>query len=123
MMVALIQNMSNSTVWSIIISVLFVGWLVYSVFKAGVDDDKFRTTGIKVEAKILGKRDIGSSGTGNTKYKIDLEFQTENGVIRTHARYFFTPEELIKIMRKNTVLLYYLPQDPRQVYLVPEDME
>ena len=122
-MVALIQNMSNSTVWSIIISVLFVGWLVYSVFKAGVDDDKFRTKGIKVEAKILGKRDISSSGTGNTKYKIDLEFQTKNGVIRTHTRYFFTPEELIKIMRKNTVLLYYLPQDPRQVYLVPEDME
>jgi len=109
--------------WSIVITAFVVGWMIYSIFKAGADDDKFRAKGTKAEAKIINKKNIGVSGTGNMKFKMELEFQTENGVIRTHARRFFTPEELIKIMRRNTVLLYYLPEDPQKVYLVPGDME
>ena len=54
---------------------------------------------------------------------MDLEFETNNGKVTATAKRFFTPEELIKIMRKNTVFLYYMPEDPQQVYLVPEDME
>lgn len=54
---------------------------------------------------------------------MDLEFATKDGIVKTSTKYFFTPEDLIKIMRKNTVVLYYLPEDSKQVYLVPEDME
>lgn len=43
--------------------------------KAGYDDDKFRAKGIKVEARILDKKNIGVSGTGNIKYKVLVEFE------------------------------------------------
>lgn len=115
--------MSDSTVWSIIITVLVILWLLYQVAKTGRKDDKFRAHGIKTEAKIVDKQGFGASGTGNMKLKLKVEFETESGIIRTQAKRFFTPEELIKIMRNNTVSLYYLPEDPRRVYLVPQDMD
>lgn len=54
---------------------------------------------------------------------MELEFETKNGTARAWGRRFFTPEELMKIMRENTVLLYYLPENPKKVFLVPGDME
>lgn len=115
--------MSNSTLWSIALSIVFLGWMVYWVMKTGNDDAKFRAKGIKTEARITNKKNIGVSGTGNMRFKVDLEFATKDGIVKTSTKYFFTPEDLIKIMRKNTVVLYYLPEDSKQVYLVPEDME
>lgn len=115
--------MSNSTLWTIAISIAVLGWMAYGIIKAGNDNEKFRAKGIKTEAQIVNKKNIGVSGTGNTKYEMDLEFETKNGKVTATTKRFFTPEELIKIMRKNTVFLYYMPEDPQQVYLVPEDME
>ena len=48
---------------------------------------------------------------------------TPDGIVVTYARRFITPEEMVKIGRKNTVFLYYLPGAPEKVYLVPGDME
>lgn len=115
--------MSNSTVWSIVITVLVIGWLIYGIIKTGSDDDKFRAKGIKVEARIIDKKNIGVSGTGNMKFKVEVEFETKDGVVRAQAKRYFTPEDLIKVMRKNTVQLFYLPENPQQIYLVPQDME
>ncbi|QOV62209.1 DUF3592 domain-containing protein [Kosakonia pseudosacchari] len=115
--------MSDSTMWSIALTVLIIAWLIYGIMKAGYDDDKFRAKGIKVEARIVDKKNIGVSGTGNIKYKVVVEFETRNGVVRAQTKRYFTPEDLIKVMRKNTVQLFYLPEDPQQIYLVPQDME
>ncbi|WEF30311.1 hypothetical protein PYR66_11755 [Klebsiella aerogenes] len=115
--------MSNSTLWSIFITILILGWFLYSIIKSGNDDEKFRKRGVKVEAKIISKKRIGTSGTGNMKFNFELEFMTPDGVVIAHARRFITPEEMVKIGRKNTVYLYYLPGTPEKVYLVPGDME
>lgn len=115
--------MSESTLWNIALSVIVIGWMAYSVIKTGGDDTKFRAKGIRTEARIINKKNIGVSGTGNMRFKIELEFETTNGTTRAWVNRFFTPEELIKITRKNTVLLYYLPENPKQVFLVPGDME
>lgn len=115
--------MSESTLWSIALSVIVIGWMACSVIKTGVDDTKFRAKGVKTEARIINKKNIGVSGTGNMRFKMELEFETTNGTTRAWVNRFFTPEELIKIMRKNTVLLYYLPENPKKVFLVPGDME
>lgn len=115
--------MSESTLWSISLSVIVIGWMAYSIIKTGVDDTKFRAKGVKAEARIINKKNIGVSGTGNMRFEMELEFETKNGSVRARARRFFTPEELMKIMRKNTVLLYYLLENPKKVFLVPGDME
>lgn len=115
--------MSESTLWNIALSVIVIGWMAYSVIKTGVDDTKFRAKGVRTEARIINKKNIGVSGTGNMKFKIELEFETTNETTRAWVKRFFTPEELMKVMRKNTVLLYYLPENPKQVFLVPRDME
>lgn len=91
--------------------------------KAGYDDDRFRAKGIKVEARIIDKKKIGVSGTGNIKFKVKVAFETKDGVIRAEAKRYFTPEDLIKVMRDNTVQLFYLPENPQQIYLVSQDME
>lgn len=115
--------MSDSSMWSIVIIVLFIVWIIYGIMKAGYDDDRFRAKGIKVEARIIDKKNIGVSGTGNIKFKVQLEFETKDCVIKAQAKRYFTPEDLIKVMRKNTVQLFYLPENPQQIYLVPQDME
>ena len=115
--------MSDSTMWSIALTVLIIAWLIYGIMKAGYDDDRFRAKGSKVEARILDKKNIGVSGTGNVKFKVKVKFETKDGVIRAQAKRYFTPEDLIKVMRKNTVQLFYLLGNLQQIYLVPQDME
>lgn len=91
--------------------------------KSGNNDEKFRKEGIKIEAKIISKKHISTSGTGNMKFNFKLEFITPDGVVITHARRFITPEEMVKIGRKNTVCIYHLPGAPEKVYLALGDME
>lgn len=52
-----------------------------------------------------------------------VEFTTKNETVTVTTKRYFTPEDLIKIMRNNTVVLYYLPQDPQQILLMPSEME
>ncbi|MGC6112488.1 hypothetical protein VU643_10755 [Klebsiella aerogenes] len=115
--------MLNSMLWPAFITILVFGWFLYSIMKSGNNDEKFRKEGLKVEAKIISKQHISTSGTGNMKFDFELEFMTPDGFVVTHARRFITPEEMVKIGRKNTVCLYYLPGTPEKVYLVPGDME
>lgn len=115
--------MLNSMLWPAFITILILGWFLYSIMKSGNNDEKFRKEGIKVEAKIISKQHISTSGSGNMKFKFELKFMTPDGFVVTYARHFITPEEMVKIGRKNTVCLYYLPGAPEKVYLVPGDME
>ncbi|ANR77099.1 hypothetical protein BBB57_01805 [Kosakonia sacchari] len=108
-----------------IISLIFIacmGVFLYC-YHTGIVHDKFKKEGIRTEAKILSKEKIGASGTGNTRFRMVVEFTTKNETITVTTKRYFTPEDLIKIMRNNTVVLYYLPQDPQQVFLMPSEME
>ncbi|MDF7760294.1 hypothetical protein PU683_12230 [Kosakonia cowanii] len=87
------------------------------------DYNKYRKEGVKTEAKIINKEKIGASGSGNTRFRMLVEFATKDGVARVTAKRFFTPEELIKIMRRNTVVLYYMPQVPQRIVMIPFEME
>lgn len=89
----------------------------------GEDYNKFRKEGVRTEAKIISKEKIGASGTGNTRYRMVVEFATKDGIVSVTTKRFFTPEELIKVMRRNTVILYYMPHDPQQIVLMPFEME
>lgn len=92
-------------------------------YHTGAIFDKFKKEGVRVEAKIISKEKIGASGTGNTKFRMIVEFPTEDGIVRATAKRFFTPEDLIKVMRNNTVILYYMPHAPQKVLLMPNEME
>lgn len=105
-----------------IICIVCMGVFLYC-YHTGVVHDKFKKEGIRTEAKILSKEKIGASGTGNTRFRMVVEFTTKNETITVTTKRYFTPEDLIKIMRNNTVVLYYLPQDPQQVLLMPSEME
>lgn len=118
-----VVGMSNSSLWSLGLSAVIIGWLVYVIRKSGRDSSLFRKKGIKAEARIVSKITIGASGTGNTKFKITVEFDTAYGAKTASVKRFFTPEEVVKIMRNNTVSLYYLPENPQKVFLTPDEME
>ena len=51
--------MSNSTLWTIAISIVVLGWMAYGIMKADNDNEKFRAKGIKTEAQIVNKKNIG----------------------------------------------------------------
>lgn len=115
--------MLNSSLITLIgIVIACVGVIAYC-YHTGAIYDKFKKEGIRVEAKIISKEKIGASGTGNTKFRMIVEFPTEDGIVRATAKRFFTPEELIKVMRNNTVILYYMPHATHKVLLVPKEME
>ena len=42
------------------LSVIVIGWMAYSVIKTGVDDTKFPAKGVKAEARIINKKNIGA---------------------------------------------------------------
>jgi len=89
----------------------------------GGDYNKFKNEGVRTEAKIISKEKIGTSGTGNTRYRMVVEFATKDGIVRVTTKRFFTPEELIKVMRRNAVILYYMPHDPQKIVMMPFEME
>lgn len=99
-----------------------VGVIAYC-YHTGATYDEFKKVGVRVEAKIISKETIGASGTGNTKFRMIVEFPTEDGIVRATAKRFFTPEDLIKVMRNNTVILYYMPHASQKVLLMPKEME
>lgn len=113
----------DSPVFTIsLIFIVCIGILLYC-YHTGIVHDKFKKEGVRTEAKILSKEKIGASGTGNTRFRMVVEFTTKNETITVTTKRYFTPEDLIKIMRNNTVVLYYLPQDPQQVLLMPSEMK
>ncbi|ALB65061.1 DUF3592 domain-containing protein [Cronobacter dublinensis] len=115
--------MSGSFEITIIVMVaVIVGMFLY-VYNTGVSYEKFQKEGIRTEAKILSMEKIGASGTGNTKMKMKLQFESEQGPVTVTAKEYISPQNLIKIMRNNTIFIYYMPKDPRQVFLVPFEME
>ncbi|AFK01395.1 hypothetical protein ES15_3821 [Cronobacter sakazakii ES15] len=55
--------------------------------------------------------------------KMKLQFASEQGPVTVTTKEYISPQNLIKIMRNNTILIYYMPKDPKQVFLVPFEME
>lgn len=114
--------LSSHFITIIALFIAFAAVIAYC-YHTGAIYDKFKKEGIRVEAKIISKEKIGASGTGNTKFRMIVEFPTEDGIVRATAKRFFTPEDLIKVMRNNTVILYYMPHAPQKVLLMPNEME
>jgi hypothetical protein len=114
--------LNSSFITLIGVVIACVGVIAYC-YHTGAIYDKFKKEGIRVEAKIISKETIGASGTGNTKFRMIVEFPTEDGIVRATAKRFFTPEDLIKVMRNNTVILYYMPHASQKVLLMPKEME
>ncbi|MDM9618670.1 DUF3592 domain-containing protein [Kosakonia cowanii] len=117
------QFLFNSYFTTIIGIVIFCAGVIAYCYHTGTIYDKFKKEGARVEAKIISKEKIGASGTGNTKFRMIVEFPTEDGIVRATAKRFFTPEDLIKVMRNNTVILYYMPHAPQKILLMPNEME
>lgn len=117
------QFLFNSYFTTIIGIVIFCAGVIAYCYHTGTIYDKFKKEGARVEAKIISKETIGASGTGNTKFRMIVEFPTEDGIVRATAKRFFTPEDLIKVMRNNTVILYYMPHASQKVLLMPKEME
>jgi len=107
---------------TIIALVMACAGVIAYCYHTGATYDKFKKVGVRVEAKIISKEKIGASGTGNTKFRMVVEFATSDGIVQATAKRYFTPEELIKVMRNNTVILYYMPHDPKQILLMPCEM-
>ena len=108
---------------TIIVIVIVCAGVIAYCYHTGAIYDKFKKEGVRVEAKIVSKVKIGASGSGNTKFRMIVEFPTEDGIVRATAKRFFTPEDLIKVMRNNTVILYYMPHAPQKVLLMPNEMD
>ncbi|EGT5683497.1 DUF3592 domain-containing protein [Cronobacter turicensis] len=106
----------------IVMAAIMVGIFFYC-YKTSLSYDKFKKDGVRTEAKILSMEKIGASGTGNTKMKMKLQFESEQGPVTVTTKEYISPQNLIKIMRNNTILIYYMPKDPKQVFLVPFEME
>ena len=115
--------MLDSPFITIIALVIACTGVIAYCYHTGATYDKFKKDGVRVEAKIISKEKIGASGTGNTKFRMIVEFPTENGIVRATPKRFFTPEDLIKVMRNNTVILYYMPHAPQKVLLMPNEMD
>ncbi|EJG0604924.1 DUF3592 domain-containing protein [Cronobacter sakazakii] len=113
-------NSFESTI--IVMGAIMVGIFFYC-YKTSLSYEKFKKDGVRTEAKILSMEKIGASGTGNTKMKMKLQFESEQGPVTVTTKEYISPQNLIKIMRNNTILIYYMPKDPKQVFLVPFEME
>lgn len=103
--------MLDSPFITIIALVIACTGVIAYCYHTGATYDKFKKVGVRVEAKIISKEKIGSSGTGNTKFRMVVEFATMDGVVKETPKKYFTPEELIKVMMNNTVILYYMPHE------------
>ncbi|WP_312688886.1 DUF3592 domain-containing protein [Kosakonia sp.] len=115
--------MSFDSPWfTVLLITLIVLALVVYCYHTGAVYDKYKKNGIRTEANIVSKEKIGASGTGNTKFRVVVSFTTANGSVTATTKRYFTPEDLIKVMRNNTVVLYYLPEDPQKVLLMPNEM-
>ncbi|EOV9674110.1 DUF3592 domain-containing protein [Cronobacter turicensis] len=115
--------MINSGSVTVVVAVIILGVLLFSCYNTSVSYEKFKKEGVRTEAKVLSMEKIGASGTGNTKMKMKLQFESEQGPVTVTAKEYISPQNLIKIMRNNTVFIYYMPRNPKQVFLVPFEME
>ncbi|ELQ6227219.1 DUF3592 domain-containing protein [Cronobacter sp. EKM101R] len=115
--------MFNSFESTIIVMVAIMVGIFFYCYKTSLSYEKFKKEGVRTEAKVLSMEKIGASGTGNTKMKMKLQFESEQGPVTVTAKEYISPQNLIKVMRNNTILIYYMPKDPKQVFLVPFEME
>lgn len=114
--------MLDSPFIAIIAIVIACAGVIAYCYHTGATYDKFKKDGVRVETKIISKEKIGASDTGNTKFRMVVEFATMDEVVKATAKKYFTPEDLIKVMRNNTIILYYMPHDPKKVLLMPCEM-
>ncbi|EKM6459742.1 hypothetical protein PU850_004291, partial [Cronobacter dublinensis] len=77
----------------IVMVAVIVGMFLY-MYNTGVSYEKFQKEGIRTEAKILSMKKIGASGTGNTKMKMKLQFESEQGPVTVTAKEYISPQNL-----------------------------
>ncbi|EQA7375230.1 TPA: hypothetical protein ACSQ42_001176 [Klebsiella aerogenes] len=66
---------------------------------------------------------IGASGGGSTKLKMELSFNTDSGLVTATAKQYISPQNMVKIMRNNTIYIYYMPDNPKELLPTPWEME
>ena len=91
-------------------------------YSTGNTYDKFKKNGIRTEAKIINMEKIGASGTGNTKLRMEITFNTDTEVVTTVAKAYISPQNMVKIMRKHSIYIYYMPANPKDIFLMPGEM-
>jgi hypothetical protein len=114
--------MFDSMWGTIILAILILFGLFLYCYRSGSNYDKFKANGIRTEAKILNMEKIGASGGGSTKLKMELLFTTESGQVTAIAKQYISPQNIAKIMRNNTIYIYYMPENPKKLLPVPWEM-
>ncbi len=114
--------MSGAFIGVIVIGLLSVVVILFIAHLKAGQYENVKTTGIRVEAKIVSMEKVGASGTGNTQFKMRLEFATSEGIKSVTRREFLTPLNLIKVERNKTIPLYYLAQNPDKVWVATNEL-
>lgn len=112
-----------SVLGTMILASIIICGVVYYCYSTGEKYDKFKKDGVRVEAKVLSMEKVGASGTGNTKMKMILSFESQSGPVQVSVKKILSPQNLIKIMRENTAIIYYMPDDPDSVFVATIEME
>ena len=107
---------------TLIIAIVIIIVIAYC-YKTGATYDRFKKDGVRTEARILNMEKIGATGTGNTKLKMDIEFDTDSGQVTTTAKEYISHQNMVKIMRNNTIYIYYMPNNPKEIFLAPFEMK
>ncbi|WP_334644514.1 hypothetical protein [Klebsiella aerogenes] len=115
--------MFDSMWGTLILAVLILFGLFLYCYRSGSNYDKFKANGIRTETKILSMEKIGASGGGSTKLKMELSFNTDSGLVTATAKQYISPQNMVKIMRNNTIYIYYMPDNPKELLPTPWEME
>ncbi|EKZ5662040.1 hypothetical protein REX01_001183 [Klebsiella aerogenes] len=115
--------MFDSMWGTLILAIVILFGLFLYCYRSGSNYDKFKANGIRTEAKILSMEKIGASGGGSTKLKMELSFNTDSGLVTATAKQYIPPQNMVKIMRNNTIYIYYMPDNPKELLPIPWEME
>lgn len=115
--------MFDSIAGTLILAIVILFGLFLYCYHSGYNYDKFKANGIRTEAKILSMKKIGASGGGSTKLKMELSFNTDSAQVTATAKQYISPQNMVKIMRNNTIYIYYMPDNPQKLLPTPWEME
>ncbi|AML35295.1 Hypothetical protein EAG7_01549 [Klebsiella aerogenes] len=54
---------------------------------------------------------------------MELSFNTDSGLVTATAKQYISPQNMVKIMRNNTIYIYYMPDNPKELLPTPWEME
>lgn len=115
--------MTNSLWLTLLLTAVSIGAVIAYCYNTGASYDKFKKVGIRTEAKINKMEKIGASGTGNTKLRMEITFHTDSGMVTKTVKEYISPQNMVKIMRNDSVYIYYIPGEHDKIFLAPGEMD